>query len=221
MAKPPSAARSDAARRNGALSHGPVTPEGKEASSRNAVRHGLCATDTRPEPEEQALFEALHAALVAQHGPADEAQEHWVRQMALVMLRERRLNVIEDRVTAALLDAPEKGPPPGLPSLPTILRYRARLERDWRHASGQLAAARTRHKQQARPVPARPQALSGLAAAFAHDPRAMQAAMPASGDEAAHPLADGTNEPGQHVRGALNRAQRRRLEACQRHDKAA
>src|SRR4051795_11116675 len=39
-----SPAQIEASRRNGARSKGPVTPEGKERASRNALKHGLTAT---------------------------------------------------------------------------------------------------------------------------------------------------------------------------------
>ena len=71
--------RQEAARQNGALSKGPVTPAGKAISSRNALKHGLCAAPCQPlfvpdvmlVNESQHAFQAFLAAMMAKYLPAD------------------------------------------------------------------------------------------------------------------------------------------------------
>jgi hypothetical protein len=137
---PTSASPADIARRNGALSHGPVTAEGKARSALNATRHGLCArTLVLGDGEDQAELDALRAAMLARHLPMDAAETHWVDELVFVAWRQRRLRVLEDAVLARA-GAADDGP--ALPSLATLIRYRGRLDRDWRRAADELAALR-------------------------------------------------------------------------------
>ena len=55
----PTQLRSDTARANGVKSHGPTTAEGREKSSRNAVKHGLFSRNPLV-LENDDDFEALH-----------------------------------------------------------------------------------------------------------------------------------------------------------------
>jgi hypothetical protein len=68
-------ARALASRRNGARSRGPKTAVGKARSSRNALKHGLCARKLLVLPEEDASqFQALEAALLEELAPVGALQ---------------------------------------------------------------------------------------------------------------------------------------------------
>jgi hypothetical protein len=71
---------------------GPRTPEGKLASSRNSLKHGLSTGTLLIPGEDPSAFEALRDALHQEHEPADAteqilvddlAQSHWLRQRAI------------------------------------------------------------------------------------------------------------------------------------------
>jgi hypothetical protein len=71
-----SPARAEASRRNGAKSRGPATPEGKARTSRNALKHGLCAGHhVVVEGESPEAFAAFEAALVDDLAPAGALQK--------------------------------------------------------------------------------------------------------------------------------------------------
>lgn len=77
----------EAARNNGALSHGPVTPEGKEASSRNARKHGLSSKKFIFEQEDAEAFEQLLADYRVRFQPADRVEDDLVLELAINRLR--------------------------------------------------------------------------------------------------------------------------------------
>jgi hypothetical protein len=138
------ASRAEAARRNGALSRGPVSPEGKARAALNSTRHGLCAkTLVLGADEDAAALAALRGALAARHLPRDEAEAHWVGELAFAAWRQRRLRSLKAEVLARAGTAgAEAEAAPALPSLSTLIRYRARLDRDWRRAGEELELLR-------------------------------------------------------------------------------
>ncbi|MDF1587451.1 hypothetical protein PZ740_13770, partial [Rhodospirillales bacterium YIM 152171] len=142
MPSSPTAVQSDTSRRNGARSRGPVTGEGKARSARNGTRHGLFAAELELAPHEDAHLAALLGDLGRRHRPVGEAEEHWVRQVAVTMLRRERLDALEMRVLDLVMEGAESVREAGSPSPATLLRYRARLQRDHEHAMRELAAAR-------------------------------------------------------------------------------
>lgn len=100
-------AQAEAARRNGALSRGPVTTAGKARSSLNALRHGL-ASEAHPvvRGEDPAAFAALHADLQARFAPDDAVSAFLVRRLASTMWRTLRA----ERLEAETVDTREQRP---------------------------------------------------------------------------------------------------------------
>lgn len=231
--------KAEIARRNGALSRGPVTAAGKARSALNATRHGLSSrTVVLRGDAEAAELDALRAALLARCQPLDAAEAHWVEELVFVAWRQRRLRDLEEAVLAGA--GTEHAPV--LPSLATVMRYRARLDREWRRAGEELAALR-----QGRPAMADPSQLRWLAdriervnrtiaaaAACPESPAAettgeMPAAQGAEPENRVDEPPIGTNEPRHPVppspasgleepspSRSLNRHQRRRLAALMR-----
>ena len=90
-----SQSKSDAARANGAKSHGPITPEGKARSSQNALKHGLTATFKLLPGESEQDFERLLEAHRTHHQPATPLEEELVRSLAVARWRLARVAALE------------------------------------------------------------------------------------------------------------------------------
>jgi hypothetical protein len=90
----------ESARRNGAKSVGPVTPEGKERSSRNATRHGLLSKTIVLSNEDQGAFDNLCRDYVRRFRPVGQIELDLVNEMAQSRWRKRRIPSLE----SSLLD---------------------------------------------------------------------------------------------------------------------
>ncbi len=87
----PVTTRAERARRNGARSRGPATPEGKARSSRNALTHGLTAKVHLLQPgEDEPAFQGLATRLFAELAPTGEVDGFLVANLAAAMWRTGR-----------------------------------------------------------------------------------------------------------------------------------
>src|SRR4051794_10089299 len=98
--RPRTPAQVEAARRNGALSRGPATPDGKARSAQNALKHGLRSAEFGLLPDEDAdAWEAHLAAVRATYRPEDPVEVHLVEGIAVAQWRE----LWADRVEADVM----------------------------------------------------------------------------------------------------------------------
>lgn len=147
MPRKPSPAQSEASRRNGARSTGPRTPEGRARLAEAATRHNLTGPFRLLPGEDRLAYERVRRAWHARLQPADAAEREAVELYVAQIWRRQRLDVQEIRLLEAIL---EDRPRDGLPSLETLLRYRARVDREREAVERLLVALRARR----RPAPA-------------------------------------------------------------------
>src|SRR5690349_21418296 len=85
----------EANRRNALKSTGPTTPEGKDRSRRNAIRHGLTAETVIAAFEDSEDYEAFEAAVTADYDAEMAVERELVLRLASVLWRLRRSTLIE------------------------------------------------------------------------------------------------------------------------------
>jgi len=85
-----SEARSEAARRNGAKSNGPKTPEGKAISSANSLRHGMTAKAILLTSENPEAYTQLAGAYYVKFQPTDDVECDLIDEMVIAKWRQRR-----------------------------------------------------------------------------------------------------------------------------------
>src|SRR5215813_2773023 len=85
----------EANRRNALKSTGPKTEAGKQASRRNAVRHGLTAETVISALEDAEDYEALEAAITADYDAQSTVERELVLRLASILWRLRRATTME------------------------------------------------------------------------------------------------------------------------------
>lgn len=93
-------------RQNAVLSSGPKTPAGKEASSRNATRHGLSGIFTPLPHENTEEFEQIAERVRAEFSPEGENETFLVGQMIQARCRLHRIQRLEDQAYEHILTEP-------------------------------------------------------------------------------------------------------------------
>src|SRR3984957_13408592 len=81
----------NASRVNGSKSHGPVSPEGKLASSRNALTHGMLSSTVVLKGESTDRFLGLLADLFEEFQPQTPFEQSLIENMAVARWRQMRI----------------------------------------------------------------------------------------------------------------------------------
>ena len=130
--------RKQASQKNGALSQGPITSEGKQRSAQNAIRHGLLSKTIVLADEDPKQFQALLDQYLDELQPATHLQHEAVEEMAAAKWRLRRLHRIEKTIIDKYSDQFGEGTPDQniaggfqyqSDTIANLERYEARLNR--------------------------------------------------------------------------------------------
>jgi hypothetical protein len=98
----------EANRRNALKSTGPTSPEGKERSRCNAVRHGLTAETVIAALEDAEDYEAFEAAVIADYDAESAVERELVLRLASVLWRLRRASGIETAIFESVITEASK-----------------------------------------------------------------------------------------------------------------
>ena len=155
----PSLLRSEAARRNGAKSQGPVTPAGKLKSSQSNLKHGLLADAFIIDGECTDAFTHLHTSLFERLQPEGPIELALVENMVMCRWRQMRLWAMEKsalnhemRKQAAANQAEDKPTRAALAyraltdethSLDSLSRYETRFDRQFSRSLQRFNELRT------------------------------------------------------------------------------
>lgn len=119
-----------ASQTNGALSHGPVTPEGRAISSRNALKHGLTSATVVLADESQQAYDELLASFAALYCPRTEVEHLLVGHLAAAQWRLARCARFETLLLNAEIEKLQNEPDnPRSPALAAAEAFRILMEK--------------------------------------------------------------------------------------------
>src|ERR1700690_1792133 len=98
----------EANRRNALKSTGPTTPEGKERSRCNALRHGLTAETVIAALEDAKDYQAFEAAVTSDYDAELAVERELGLRLASVLWRLRRATGIETAIFESVTAEPDK-----------------------------------------------------------------------------------------------------------------
>ena len=160
------AAQQQAKKENAKHSTGPRTAEGKQRSSQNALKHGLCSKDPLIRGEDPDKFLRHGAELCLSLSPETAVEEDLVEQIIDITWRLKRFQRIESSILNNLFDAAAGetsgddtdhnevlgkalAPRGSLDSLSRISRYESNLRRHYHNALKELRTLRKARRQAA------------------------------------------------------------------------
>ena len=98
----------EANRRNALKSTGPTTPEGKQRSRCNAIRHGFTAETVIAGLEDSDDYEAFEAAVISDYDAESAVERELVLRLASVLWRPRRATGIESGLFESVIEDSHK-----------------------------------------------------------------------------------------------------------------
>jgi len=94
----------EANRRNAFKSTGPTTPEGKQCSRCNAIRHGLTAETVIGVLEDSEDYQAFEAAVISDYDAQTAVERELVLRLASILWRLRRATGIESALFSSVAE---------------------------------------------------------------------------------------------------------------------
>ncbi len=137
-----SAVRIQANRANAQLSTGPQTPEGKQRSALNSLRHGLTAKDALLPSESLEAYREFCRAIVDDLRPQGAYQQQLAQSVADIRWRLRRCLSLEDTVFAS-----EPDPARQIEAITRLSAYEHRLHRNLDMTLDQFCELRDREER--------------------------------------------------------------------------